>query len=261
MLREQIKRPTGADEAFIGFGDPILGGQGHGRGASMIAARGTRTAVESLRYLNPLPGTRAELLAVAKALAANPETNLFMGAQATEAEVRRLNTTGRLGQTRVLSFATHGLLAGELAGITQPALVLTPPESPTEDDDGLLSMDEIFDLQLRRTEWVILSACNTGSADGSGESFSGLSRAFFFAGATALLVSQWSVNDEATKVLMEHIFLQYSSTPYMPPSDALHNGMLAVLDESTRDPKQRYLAHPFAWAAFTLVGDGIGLSP
>ncbi len=261
MLRQNIVRTGNPKESFIGFGDPLLQGSGKERGGQMMAARGMRVAVDTLRKLDNLPGTREELLAVAKALGVNPETNVFMDQRATELEVRRLNTTGRLGGARVLSFATHGLLAGELLGMTQPALVLTPPEIPTDDNDGLLSMEDIFELKLQMTEWVILSACNTAGADGSGESLSGLSRAFFFAGARALLVSQWSVDDEATKVLMEKIFRRYSKTPSMPPTRALREGMVALFDEASTHDDKRYFAHPYAWAAFILVGDGGGSSP
>lgn len=261
MLRQHVVAENGSQESFIGFGDPLLEGSGNTRGGKMIAARGMRVAVDTLRRLDNLPGTREELLAVARALGVNPETNVFMNRRATEIEVRRLNLTGRLGGAKVLSFATHGLLAGELQGIRQPALVLTPPEIPTDDNDGLLSMEDIFDLKLHATEWVILSACNTAGADGSGESLSGLSRAFFFAGAQALLVSQWSVDDGATKELMEQVFQRYSKVPSMPPSRALREGMVALFEEAARHIEKSYFAHPYAWAPFILVGDGGGSFP
>jgi CHAT domain-containing protein len=213
-------------------------------------------SMESLHSLDRLPGTREELLTVAALLGANAETNLFLGSRATESEVRRLNASGRLGQAKVIAFATHGLLAGEVQGITQPALVLTPPAVPTEEDDGLLSMEDVLQLRLPQTEWVILSACNTAGDNGSGESLTGLARAFFFAGARSLLVSQWSVDDRATMVLMEEIFQRYGRSPLLPPSGALQAGMLALLDHAVKDPNRRYFAHPYAWAPFMVVGDG-----
>ncbi len=258
MLRQNAATIETPKESFIGFGDPLLQGSGHERGGKMVPARGMRVAGDTLRRLDNLPGTRDELLAVARLLGVDPETNVFINRRATEPEVRRLNSTGRLGSTKVLSFATHGLLAGELQGVTQPALVLTPPDIPTEENDGLLSMDDIFDLKLHSTEWVILSACNTAGADGSGESLSGLSRAFFFAGAKALLVSQWSVDDEATRSLMEQIFQRYSDVESIPPAKALREGMLALFEIAVRHPEKRYFAHPHAWASFMLVGDGGG---
>src|SRR5206468_778861 len=83
------------------------------------------------------------------------------------------------GKARVLAFATHGLLVGEVTGLTQPALVLTPPATPSAEDDGLLSLDDILELKLPHTDWVVLSACHTAAGDGSGEGLSGLARAFF----------------------------------------------------------------------------------
>jgi hypothetical protein len=69
-------------------------------------------------------------------------------------------------------------------------LVLTPPAEPTELDDGLLTVSEVAGLTLD-AEWVIMSACNTaGSRETDAEALSGLARAFFYAGARALLVSR-----------------------------------------------------------------------
>jgi CHAT domain-containing protein len=216
--------------------------------------------MEAIHALGSLPGTRDELKAVASILHANPEAALFLGSDATKTEVRRLNDSGRLGRAKVLAFATHGLLAGQI-GVLQPALVLTPPLVPTDENNGLLYMEDILQLKLPNTDWVVLSACNTAGDDGSGESLSGLARAFFFAGAKALLVSQWSVDDEATKVLMSEIFKRYGGVPSLPPAKALREGMLALLDKGIKEPKHRYFAHPYAWAAFSLVGEGVVKDP
>lgn len=264
LLRHTPPRPVGPAEAFLGFGDPVLRGPSKQRGGAMIANRGVHVDVESLRDLSRLPGTRNELLAIASVLGVNAETNVFLDQRATEPEVRRLNKSGRLGQARVISFATHGLLAGDL-GVKQPALVLTPPDIPTDDNDGLLSMEEVFNLKLPNTDWIILSACNTAGANGdnygSGESLSGLARAFFFAGARALLVSQWSVNDDATEILMREIFQRYGAPTPLAPTQALQEGMLALLHQATTVAGKQYLAHPYAWAPFILVGDGQRSSP
>jgi CHAT domain-containing protein len=71
-----------------------------------------------------------------------------------------------LSDYRVLAFATHGLVSGELEGVAEPALVFTPPKTGSEDDDGLLTASEIATLDLD-AGLVILSACNTAAADGS----------------------------------------------------------------------------------------------
>lgn len=256
LLRQYSTPAAGQAEPFVGFGDPVLQGTGVQRGGSMIVTKNERVAMDALRTLNNLPGTREELLTVASLLHVNPETSVYVGERATEPEVRRLNHSGRLGLAKVISFATHGLLAGEIQGVTQPALVLTPPQVATDDNDGLLSMDDILQLKLPHTEWVILSACNTAGDNGSGESLSGLARAFFFAGAKALLVSQWSVDDDATRALMSAVFSRYTGNQGGFPAKALQDGMRALLELAGRDQTRRYFAHPYAWAAFFVVGEG-----
>lgn len=257
LIRHERTRGDSPTEPLLGFGDPILGGQGRQRGGSMVATRGMRVTLDSLQALDQLPGTREELLAIAEVLGVNAETNLFLDRRASEPEVRRLNESGRLGHAKVIAFATHGLLAGEVHGLTQPALVLTPPAVVTEENDGLLSMEDVLQLKLPKTDLVILSACNTAGDNGSGESLSGLARAFFFAGAKGLLVSQWSVDDEATKTLMTEIFRRYGNGSSIAPTKALQAGMLALLTQATKDPTHAYFAHPYAWAPFMLVGDGL----
>lgn len=257
LIRQERTSADSPTEPLLGFGDPILGGQGHQRGGAMVTTRGMRVALDSLQGLDQLPGTRAELLAIASVMGVNAETNLFLDRRASEPEVRRLNASGRLGHARVIAFATHGLLAGEVQGLTQPALVLTPPAVASEENDGLLSMEDVLQLKLPRTDLVILSACNTAGDNGSGESLSGLARAFFFAGAKGLLVSQWSVDDEATKTLMTEMFRRYGSSPSMAPAKALQTGMLALLNQAAKEPTHAYFAHPYAWAPFMLVGDGL----
>ena len=105
-----------------------------------------------------------------------------------------MSKNGALAGARILHFATHGLLAGETNMVTasrqaEPALILTPPREPTEQDDGLLTASEVTQLRLD-ADWVVLSACNTAAganaetgAGDSTEALSGLARAFFYAGA------------------------------------------------------------------------------
>ena len=104
-----------------------------------------------------------------------------LGERATETEIKRLSDAGELAKYRVIHFATHGALAGQVSGTTEPGLVPRPPAEATETDDGYLSASEIASLKLD-AHWVILSACNT-AADGAegAEALSGLARAFFYA--------------------------------------------------------------------------------
>jgi CHAT domain-containing protein len=257
-LRTLRQRPPGQAEArepFLAFGDPVLQGNGGRRGgAPMLAAHGSQVPLEVLRRLPRLPETQAELLAIATALGADPRQALYLGERATKPMVQALNAAGRLGQTQVLAFATHALLAGELTGLTQPALVLTPPATASDQDNGLLTLEDIVGLTLPQTSWVILSACHTAADDGSGEALSGLARAFFYAGAAALLVSHWSVDDVATRVLMTEVFHRHARDRSLLRAEALRQGMLAVMTRA--QGKTAYFAHPYAWAPFVLVGEG-----
>ena len=113
----------------------------------------------------PLHDTADELCAVAKDLKLAPD-DIVLGAKATETTIKTLSDQGKLAQYRVLHFATHGTLAGEIEGTSEPGLILTPPKEQTELDDGYLSASEVAALKLD-ADWVILSACNTaaGGAD------------------------------------------------------------------------------------------------
>jgi CHAT domain-containing protein len=118
-------------------------------------------------------------------LQADPSKVLYLGKDANEKIVKGINLT----RYRVIVFASHGLVPGDLEGLTQPALALTAPEVAAIDGDGLLTVDEILLLRLN-AEWVVLSACNTAAGAGQGaEALSGLGRAFFYAGSRALLVT------------------------------------------------------------------------
>jgi CHAT domain-containing protein len=174
-----------------------------------------------------------------------------LGANATEREVKRLSARGELAHYRIVHFATHGALAGQLDGAHEPGLILTPPATATEEDDGYLSASEIADLKLD-ADWVILSACNTaaGTAN-SAEALSGLARAFIYAGARALLVSHWEVNSNAAVKLITAAIREISRDPKIGRAEALRRSMLALID--TGSPEE---AHPAFWAPLVVVGEG-----
>jgi CHAT domain-containing protein len=234
--------------AFAGFGDPALDGDPTGAVRGLDAYQnGGRADAAALKGLPRLPGTRTELDALARALKA-PRSSVVAGAAATETAVRGAD----LARTRVVAFATHGLLAGELDGITEPALVFTPPSVGTEADDGLLTASEAAGLKLD-ADFVILSACNTAAGDGrsGGEGLSGLARAFFHAGARALLVSHWRVRDDAAARLTALTVQGYERHPRDGRARALQQAMLTVMNDR-RDPG---FAQPAVWAPFVLAGE------
>ena len=245
----QMPPPAEGRVAFAGFGDPVLGGSlsvvALSRGAGVM--RGGLADGDQLRSLAALPQTRGELLAIAATLGA-PASAVRLGRDATETAVKDAD----LSRTRVLAFATHGLLCGDIAGLSEAALVLTPPDAPSAADDGLLTASEIADLKLD-ADWVLLSACNTaGGAAPGAEGLSGLARAFLFAGARSILVSHWPVRDDAARRLTTVALDRLASGQARGRSQALRQSMLALMDD-TRDPT---LAHPSAWSPFVLVGEG-----
>ena len=267
--------------AFVGFGDPYFnaaqaaaaaqakpvrtaaltsGGSFKVRGLpiSLRSAPATQSlASADIGKLPRLPATGDELRAIALAMDADLTRDLFTGAQATEQAVKTLDLYGY----KVLAFATHGLVPGDLDGLRQPALALTSPAIGNTEGDGLLTMGEILELRLD-ADWVVLSACNTGAGDGAGaEAFSGLGRAFFYAGTRAILLSNWPVETTSARELTSDLFRRQAINAETTRAEALRQSMLALIDgpgmidEASGKTAFTY-AHPIFWAPFSLVGDG-----
>ncbi len=248
-----FERSAAAGEPMIGFGDPVLEGtrstvQGQARSRMVpagIISRGLVADPKEVRRMEPLPDTADELKRIAVALKAPPKA-LYLGAQATESKVKQID----LARARVLAFATHGLMAEEFRGMAEPALVLTPPQQASEVDDGLLTASEISQLKLN-ADWVVLSACNTAASDGKpgAEGLSGLARAFFYAGARALMVSHWAVETNASAALTTGVFDQ--SGKGQSKAEALRQSMFALM----RRGDIPHAHHPAMWAPFIVVGE------
>ena len=159
-----------------------------------VETRSGLADVSHIKMQVPLPETADELCAVAQDVKAEAR-DIRLGAQATEREIKRLSASGELAKYRMVHFATHGVLAGQLDGTHEPGLILTPPDKATEEDDGYLSASEIAALKLD-ADWVILSACNTAAgAATSAEALSGLARAFIYAQAGPC----WSRTGKSTR--------------------------------------------------------------
>ncbi|MDH3359861.1 MAG: CHAT domain-containing protein, partial [Desulfobulbaceae bacterium] len=257
--------------AFVGIGDPIFDktlqskiaarndSQPVTRSASLLrATRGISLSENNGRFdmLPPLPDTAAELESIATTLGANPQTDVYLQKRASEKVVKNLDLTS----VKVVAFATHGLIPGDLNGLRQPALALTNPTITGEAEDGLLTMGEILSLKLD-ADWVVLSACNTAAGDGAGaEAVSGLGRAFFYAGTKALLVTNWPIETTSALKLTTGLFAAQSGNKQMGRAEALRQSMLALINgPGYTDSQGRIVfsyAHPIFWAPFSLVGDG-----
>lgn len=266
VLRALKRKPVEArsGESFVGYGAPVLGGKPADKGRPAAARLfqsvdgdgATLADPDVLRQLASLPGTARELAAMAVALKA-PAKDVLLGAAATEAAVRG---DTNLAHARVVAFATHGILPREVSGIEEPGLVFTPPVSASASDDGLLAASEVSRLTLS-ADWVLLSACNTASSDGTpgADSLSSLARSFLYAGASALLASNWRVSDEATAALTVET-LSGRSEGGLTRAEALQRAMRAVRTGKRADGTpiagwNESWAHPAAWGAFTVISN------
>jgi CHAT domain-containing protein len=209
-----------------------------------------------LAMLPRLPDTADELKSIALALRADASKVVYLGKQADEQTAKTID----LSRFKVVAFATHGLVPGELNGLTQPALALSSPDVTGAGGDGLLTLDEILGLKLD-ADWVVLSACNTGAGAGAGaEAASGLGRAFFYAGTRALLVTNWSVNSLSARELVTDLFKRQADDPKLGRGEALRQAMMALVDGPGyigADGKTEFAyAHPLFWAPYSIIGDG-----
>jgi CHAT domain-containing protein len=278
---------SSAAKPFIGFGNPQLDGADGQRGAADAALRkqacpanavasaagparsasaqglaanslfrGGSVDVAALRQVSPLPESADELCAIARSLGAGAD-DVWLGARMTETNIKYLNAKGRMADYRVLHFATHGLVAGEAElfteGKAEPSLLFTPPATASETDDGLFTASEVSQLKLD-ADWVVLSACNTAAGDAKeAEALAGLARAFFYAGARALLVTHWSINSDAAVALTTGAFSALKAEPGIGRAEALRRSQLALIAKGGMN------AHPSNWAPLVLVGEGEGV--
>ncbi len=241
-----------APKMMLAVANPSLTGQ---QSAGFVMARafaGCRgpgpVDAQMLRSLVALPETGNEVRDVAAAIGAGDAT-ILTGDAASEPGLRNAVP----GDYRILYFATHGLIPGELQCQNEPGLVLTPPTvaAETQASDGLLAASEIVGLDLR-ADLVVLSACNTatpGAARTGSGALAGLAEAFFRAGARSVLASHWQVPSAATGELMRGLFGSMGAVRTRPVDEALREAQLASL-------RQPPTAHPFFWAAFVVIGDG-----
>ncbi len=283
--------PTGdpGRKAFLGFGDPLFSREqlalmkaeqsrnkqikiqeegpldnitaGHVRVRSIrITAKGSldnqKIASIQTESLNRLPDTAEEIKTIAQVLNADPVEDVFLQEQASKHRVKTMNLSDR----KIIAFATHALVPGDLDGLDQPALALSSPTVTGDQEDGLLTMKDIMKLKLN-ADWIILSACNTGAASGTGaEALSGLGQAFFYAGSRAILASMYPVETTSARKLVTGLFRLQGSDGDLTRSQALRKSMLDLIDRETlkdqiSDKIVASYAHPLFWAPFVLMGD------
>ncbi|WP_243713886.1 tetratricopeptide repeat protein [Nostoc sp. 106C] len=180
--------------------------------------------------LPSLPGAEEEAIKIAELF----KTPAITGNKATETAM-----VEKMKQANIVHFATHGLL-DDFKGLGVPGAIALAPGGK---DDGLLTSSEILDMKLK-AQLVVLSACNTGGGNITGDGVIGLSRSLITAGVKSVIVSLWSVPDNSTALLMTEFYrhLQHNSDK----AAALRQAMLTT--------RQQY-SNPVDWAAFTLIGE------
>ena len=227
---------------LVAIGAPALTGtQAVMAGPDAFAGGETRSA--RIGRLQPLPGAGREIATVAARWKAPATSLVLTGANVTEAAVRGLDYAG----VGVLLFATHGLVAGAFDARSEPALVLTPPQNETADNDGLLTASEAARLQLD-ADWVILSACDTAAGDQqSAAGYTGLARAFLFAGARRVVASHWPVRDDVAARLS--VAILDASAKGLTGDEALRRAILQVMKKGRPEDAR----NPALWAPFMLI--------
>jgi CHAT domain-containing protein len=238
-----------ATKPWFGFGDFVP--------MTLVQAQHSfpgATCADSAQLLSGLPRLPyavKELGAARGLLDASPSDELLGPAFTAQSVLKT-----PLKNYRILHFATHALLPTDLACQSQPAIVTSDPAGAADASGALLNTSDLVGLDLD-ADLVILSACNSGGPGGTtaGESLSGLARAFFYAGARALLVTHWSVNDQVAAFLVADTLRRMKENPALGVAGALRNAQLAMLADAGKGLPPE-IAHPFFWAPFAVIGEG-----
>lgn len=211
------------------------------------------SSATQLQSFPVLAGTAEEGSALKTLLKVDTEFLLTQG-KATEARLKALHGP------RVLHIATHGFFlpdespsaeaknAGENPLLRSGlALAGANLRRSGEEDDGILTAAEVAQMDLRGTQLVVLSACETGLGDvQNGEGVYGLRRALVLAGVESQVTSLWKVADNATKDLMVDYYQRLLKGESR--SEALRNVQLGMMKSTDR-------SHPYYWAAFVPIGN------
>jgi CHAT domain-containing protein len=188
---------------------------------------------EAPTELNDLPGSEIEAKAIADLFGIQP----IIGEAATEVAVSE-----RMKNARVIHLATHGLL--ESADVFSRSYLSAIALAPSPEEDGFLTVREVTRMKLN-ADLVVLSACDTGRGEITGEGITGLSQAYMMAGVPTTVVSLWPVSDKATAVMMVNFY------------KALGEGKstAAALRKATLINRDQFES-PRLWAPFTVYGLG-----
>jgi CHAT domain-containing protein len=285
LIREDA---AGASSGLLALGDVDFDGEspaGENAPLQVASARAVLVDCTGVPSAFPrLPETGREVDAIAQEWTSG-QSEVLRGADATETMFKLL-APGR----QVLHLATHGVVledscAAAMAGTrgvggvaplaktpSARAAALDAPPSPwlgrrvllalaganhareheRDENEGLLTAEEVTTMDLRGTDWVVLSACQSGVAEvWDREGRLGMTRAFHLAGARAVIASQWPVDDESTREWMSALYAARGDGATRA-GDAIQAASRAILKARRGDGRS---THPFYWAAFTASGD------
>jgi CHAT domain-containing protein/tetratricopeptide (TPR) repeat protein len=246
ILRENIANKKAAPKSIAIFADPIFNfnderiKKNNSNNRSIEESDLDRETRINDTDLDRLIGTRKEAETIAKLFPTN-NRKVYL-----DFDANRTNATSKdLSQYKILHFATHGLLNSENPELS--GIVMSLFDINGKSVNGYLRLNDIFNLSLN-ADLVVLSACETGlGKEVKGEGLIGLTRGFMYAGASRLVVSLWSVDDEATAELMSRFYTKMSQEN-ISPQVALRKAQLEI----QQIPKW---SHPFFWAGFVIQGE------
>lgn len=242
-LWQDSKGDAGTEDKMeiLAFGDPNFGPEPKTTSKKNFRARHPNIIRQARAsrgfHLTSLPRTRDEVLYIAELFP--PERGrVYLGKDATEESVKGES----LRRFRRLHFATHSLIDEVSPARTAVALSL----DSDHEEDGFLEVSEVSELDLD-CDVVVLSACQTGRGQVRlGEGIVGLSRAFLYAGARAVVVSHWNVSDISTSQLMKGFYRHLAAG--IGNAAALRETKLQMLKSDKK------IRHPYYWAPFVIVG-------
>ena len=284
------REPLTDAAGLLAIGGPAFGERSSPIALSGLESRRSAPGCPSFESVSfdSLPASRLEAEAITRlwqqvrrTASAQDGARLLTGPAATERAFKELSA-----RKRILHLATHGFFLGDecgaviggtraVGGLTSPANANSRPgvdaiENPLllsglalaganrratadiDDDDGILTAEEVAALNLEGVEWAVLSACDTGLGKvASGEGVLGLRRAFQVAGVRTVIMSLWAVEDQAAQQWMEALY-RARLGDRLDTADAVRKATLTVIADRRAAGRS---THPFYWASFVAAGD------
>jgi CHAT domain-containing protein/tetratricopeptide (TPR) repeat protein len=236
VLRQRHRNGPKPRGDLLAIGDTTYGSEGSGKGTiagpDILYGLGTSPGIS----LTPLKYSGLEIQNIAR-LFNHKKVMILEKENATKRRLRSLS----LADYRIIHFAVHSVIDDKKPA--RSAIVLS--FNPDQAEDGLLQTRDIYNLKLN-ADLVTLSACQTGLGQFiRGEGIEGLSRPFFYAGSSSVLMSLWAVNDQATSQLMERFYRHLRGSESL--MEALRNAKLELISSGA-------LSHPYYWAGFIISG-------